>query len=72
MSTASLTFTVIDKNTGREANPSEIAQNEDWANNLIWCDMDGFAIQEDGCLILLDECGRFVYCPSGRFEVMLK
>lgn len=63
------TFTVIDNKTGEEADPYDIALNEDWAKSLMYCDMEGFAIEEDGTLILLDECGRHKYCPVGRFEV---
>jgi hypothetical protein len=63
-------FTVIDNKTGKEADTYEIALKEEWANNLIYCDMEGFAIEEDGTLILLDECGRHTYCPEGRFTVV--
>ena len=65
----SKTFTVIDLKTGEEADPYEIALHEDWAKHLMYCDMEGFAIEEDGSLILVDECGRYEYCPVGRFEV---
>jgi hypothetical protein len=63
-------FTVIDKKTGKEPDESEIALTEDWAKDLIYCDMEGFAIQQDGTLILMDECGKFVYCPEDRFRVI--
>ena len=63
-------FHVIDKQTGKEADTWEIALNEDWAKHLCYCDMEGFAILEDGSLILTDECGRHGYCPEGRFEVV--
>ena len=63
-------FKVIDKMTGKEADPEEIALNEAWADGLIYCDMEGFAVGEDGRLYLLDECGRFEYAPSDRFEVV--
>lgn len=56
-------FRVIDKKTGKEANRKRIARN------LLYCDMDGFAIMEDGSLILMDECGYFRYCPEDRFEI---
>ena len=49
-------FKVIDNNTGKEADICEIALNEDWAKDLIYCDMQGFAILDDGNLVLLDEC----------------
>lgn len=63
-------FMVIDNKTGKEADVYNIALKEDWAKGLIYCDMEGFAIEEDGNLILLDECGNFAYCPSGRFTVV--
>jgi hypothetical protein len=62
-------FKVIDNLTGQEADCEMIALHEKWADGLIYCDMEGFAIQEDGTLILMDECGQFVYCPEGRFTV---
>ena len=65
-----LPFIVIDKKTGKEADEYEIALHEDWAKHLMYCDMEGFAIEQDGTLILLDECGQFVYCSSDRFEVV--
>ena len=63
-------FIVIDKKTGKEADPYEITLHEEWAHQLCYCDMEGFAILEDGTLILCDECGRMAYCPDGRFEVV--
>ena len=62
-------FKVTDKNTGKEADICEIALKEKWAKGLIYCDMEGFALMEDGSLILCDECGRFAYCPENRFIV---
>ena len=46
-----------------------IALKEPWARGLIYCDMEGFAIESDGTLILLDECGNFVYPPPELFRV---
>ena len=63
-------FHVIDRKTGTWANPARLAANEEWANGLIWCDMEGFAQLEDGTLILCDETGSFVYCPADRFEIV--
>lgn len=65
-----LPFIVIDKKTGKEADEYEIALHEDWAKHLMYCDMEGFAIEQDGTLMLLDECGQFIYCSSDRFEVV--
>ena len=62
-------FKVIDNNTGKEADIGKIALKEDWAKGLMYCDMQGFAILDDGNLILLDECGKFEYCPSERFSI---
>lgn len=62
-------FIVIDDNTSKQADISEIALKEDWAKGLMYCDMEGFAINENGQLVLLDECGNFTYCPYDRFTV---
>ena len=62
-------FKIIDNNTGKEADIGKIALKEDWAKGLMYCDMEGFAILDDGNLVLLDECGKYEYCPSERFSV---
>lgn len=67
---AQLLFVVIDLQTGREADEEVIALREDWTEGLIYCDMEGFAIGADGTLYLLDECGKQVECPHGRFEII--
>ena len=64
-----LGFDVVDKKTGKYPDWERIAREEDWAKGLVYCDMDGVAIQEDGSLILLDECGNCVSCPPDRFEI---
>lgn len=65
-------FIVIDKKTGKEADTWNIALNEEWAKGLIYCDMEGFAITEDGNLVLMDECGNVVYCNTERFKVVFE
>jgi len=65
-------FKVIDNHTGKEADIEQIALTEEWAKNLIYCDMDGFYIGQDGTLILADECGNFVYCDTKRFKVVIE
>jgi hypothetical protein len=62
-------FNVIDLETGEEPGMENIALNEEWARGLMYCDMEGFYIGEDGTLILADECGNFAYCPDNRFRV---
>lgn len=64
-----MTFTVIDKLTGKKPDLEKIALTEEWAKGLVYCDMEGFAVEQDGTLILLDECGAYDVCPEGRFEV---
>lgn len=65
-------FRIIDKETGREPDIEQIAATEDWADGLMWMDMEGFALLEDGSLLLLDECGNHRFCPSGRFEIQIR
>lgn len=64
-----ITFDVIDTKTGKYPDLEHIARTEEWAQNLIPCDMEGFCINEDGNLILMDECGNYAYCPPDRFQV---
>ena len=64
------TFTVIDTKTGKEADTYNIALHEDWAKNLCYCDMEGWAIENDGTLLLVDECGQFEYADRERFKVV--
>ena len=63
------TFIVIDSKTGKEADTYNIALYEDWAKELCYCDMEGWAITDDGTLLLVDECGRFAYADRERFKV---
>ena len=63
-------FIVVDTHTGKEADVYNIALHEDWAKHLCYCDMDGWAIQDDGSLLLLDECGRYAYADRERFKVV--
>ena len=63
-------FCVFDKKKNKEADCYKISLKEDWAKWLCYCDMNGFAIAQDGMLILLDECGRYTYCPDNRFKVV--
>lgn len=63
-------FYVIDVKTGEYPDVGNIALNEEWAKGLVYCDIDCFAIQEDGNLILTDDCGNIAYPPAGRFNVV--
>lgn len=55
-------FSVKYKETGLPVNVEEMAE-EEWAKDLIQCDMEGLFIGADGQLILADECGNFAYVP---------
>lgn len=63
------TFIVIDNKTGEEADTYNIALHEDWAKHLCYCDMEGWAIEDDGTLLLVDDCGRVAYADRERFKV---
>ena len=63
-------FDIIDTKTGWYPDVEKIALSEDWAKGLIYCDIDCFAMQGDGTLILIDDCGNIAYPPAGRFEVV--
>lgn len=63
-------FSVIDPETGKYPDLEHVAMHEPWAKGLIYCDMEGFAIDEGGLLLLMDECGNFRYCPPERFTVI--
>lgn len=65
-------FDVIDLKTGKYPDIEKIALSEEWAKHLIYCDMEGFHIDEDGTLCLADECGNYAYCPHDRFEIVVE
>jgi len=62
-------FKVIDKQTGEEADIQQIVK-EDWAQRLVYSDMLGFLISEEGGLYLADTCGNLVPCDYERFKVI--
>ena len=66
-----MTFTVIDPKTNKAPDLRHIALTEEWASGLMHCNMDCFALDQDGLLILLDTCGHYTYCPSGRFKIVI-
>lgn len=65
-----VTFRVIDSRTNKEPTREELRelvldQSEDnWAKGLIWNKVVGWYVDRDGCPILADSCGNFVYAPS--------
>lgn len=62
-------FAIIDTKTGEEARWGDYV-NEEWFDGLAEYDMEGFAVTENGDVVLLDECGHFRYCPPGCFAVV--
>ena len=57
-----MNFQILDKKTMKEVGLHDftaLARN----TNLMEFDLEGFALQEDGTLLLCDECGRFAYVP---------
>lgn len=63
-------FTVLRNGQPVSADDLEkIALHEPWARHLVYCDMDCFAILEDGTLVLLDECGNYACPPPDEFTV---
>ena len=64
-----ISFNVIDPKTGEYPDLEQIDKTEEWTKNLIPFDIDGFCINEDGNLLLMDECGNYAYCPPDRFKV---
>lgn len=67
--TNEMTFTVIDNKTGKEPNIDEVIK-EPWAKGLMECDINCFALTEDGHVILIDDCDNLAYSPDGRFTVI--
>lgn len=67
-------FKVINTETGKEPifDHNHLFKEKWFKNsNLIWCDLEGFVISEDGYLMLADECGNCVYVPSKYKAVLL-
>lgn len=65
-------FEILNRNDLKEltrADLQALAKNTD----LMSMDLEGFAIQEDGQLVICDECGRFDYVPrEGKYVIRYK
>lgn len=66
-----MTFKVFDNKTGKYPDMEQIALNEEWAMRLKYCDMQEFAILENGMLVLTNECGFYTNVPVGRFSYIV-
>lgn len=71
MDAFNIQFTVIDKKTEKYPDMETIALTEEWAHDLMYPDMWGFTVGEDGTLFLMDDCGNVRNCPSDRFDIKL-
>ena len=63
---------VIDKNTGKPWRKEDI-QGEDWYTFDHRTKLDGFAIDEDDCLLLCDSSGNHIDVPNWhhRFAITI-
>lgn len=60
---------VVDRKTGQQASLEQLSM-EGWVQEkLVWPDLEGFAIGEDGAIYLLDECGNWELCDPTRFYI---
>lgn len=63
-------FKVIDLITEKEADKEWIIKTEEWANHLVPSSLGrGWAIDEDGTLMLIDECLNVAFAPKNRFKI---
>ena len=65
-----MTFTVVDKKTGKYPDIKQIALEKNRADGTVYCSVIGFALLENGALLFLDTCGRYSDVPEGRFTVI--
>lgn len=66
-------FKVIDNRTGKEPiYDFNHLFKEKWfkESGLIYCDISGWTIDEEGFLALSDDCDNMAYPPSERFSVV--
>lgn len=61
-------FTVLNKD-GTEITNEQLENLAD-EGNLISCDIDGFYIDENGDLTLLDECGNAMYLNTEDYKIV--
>lgn len=61
-------FTVIDTETGEEPEIASLG----WDLGLCGCDMEGYAVTQDGILLICDECGSFSYLNQDRFKIVYR
>lgn len=63
-------FQVVDRQTGTRALLYDAARTSaDRAFLASVTDLDGWALTEDGFLLVLDSCGRYAFVDQERFSV---
>lgn len=62
-----MTFKVLDTKTGEEPN-ADTVERIARDNGLMPVFLEGFAITEEGQLMLYDKCGNFAYVEEGVFK----
>ena len=67
-----MTFTVIDTKTGQYPDTWEIACKEEWAKCLCYCDIEGFAVEEDGTLVLLATMEEIKLAAIREYNVIIR
>lgn len=63
-------FEIIDLQAGKCADTEEL-MDEEWANGVGGDEEGMFMIDQDFSLCLADELGNYVYCPHGRFKIVM-
>ena len=66
-----MVFKIIDKRTGKEPT-QRVINNIAEKYRLVTCDIDQFAVTEDGSIILLDDCGNIAYFSLDKFEIRIE
>ena len=63
-------FSVIDPSTGLYPDIATL-RKEPWAKHIITGSLVFFGIDEDGYLMMLDNCGHYAWVPEHRLEVLI-
>ncbi len=64
-----MTYKVIDTKTGKEPT-DRVISNIARKGGLMEMDIDGFYVDEDGQIILVDDCGRCTWIDGKRFKAI--
>lgn len=63
-------FKVIHPDTGADWTHEELQEYAINNTNLVYCDIEGFLVDEYGALFLADECGNFDILPPDWFGLV--